>query len=99
MACQKRSSPVITQRAYEPPRKDIAIYPPEGTVVPDTVTGKIIFINRCDRCHGLPDPFIYSQKRWESILELMIPRARLLPEQAVHLRAYILEKSKVISGS
>ncbi|HET9430998.1 MAG TPA: hypothetical protein VFO70_07470 [Chitinophagaceae bacterium] len=98
-ACQKRNSPVITQRSYEPPRKNITIYPPEGTVVPDTVTGKTIFINRCDRCHGLPDPILYSQKRWVSILEIMIPRARLVPEQAVHLRAFILGKSKEVSGS
>ena len=90
IACQKKTVPVITERKTDPPEKIGTIYPPAGTVTPDTVEGKTVFITRCGRCHGLPDPVQFNSVRWESILELMIPRARIDKENAVHIRAYVL---------
>jgi hypothetical protein len=89
-ACQKKAMPVITERKTSPPPKVAAIYPPAGTVVPDTLTGKSVFINRCGRCHGLPDLASYTTKIWEGILESMIPRARIEQQNAVHVRAYVM---------
>lgn len=90
IACQKKTVPVITERKTDPPAKIGSIYPPAGTVAPDTAEGRAVFIERCGRCHGLPDPVQFNAVRWESILELMIPRARIDKEIAVHVRAYVL---------
>ncbi len=89
MSCQKKSLPVISERKTEPP-KILSVYPPPGTVVPDTLQGKQVFINRCNYCHGLPEPMQFSIAKWEGILELMIPRAGIRQENAVHVRAYVL---------
>jgi hypothetical protein len=89
LGCQKKSVPVITERKSEPP-KIARLYPPEGSVLPDTLMGKTVFINRCSRCHGLPDLQKYTRERWEDILESMIPGAGINQENAVHIRAYVL---------
>ena len=58
-------------------------------VKPDMAMGKIIFTNRCGRCHDLPDPVQFTAQRWEGILKTMIPRARLDKEQEIHVTAFI----------
>ena len=89
IACHKKSMPVIAERKYEPPKAIITSYPPPGTIAPDTAAGKIVFTNRCGKCHGLPEPLQYTAQRWDGILSYMIPRARLSNEQAVHVTAYV----------
>lgn len=84
-ACSKKAIPVITARTSEPP-------PPQKKMVdvkPDMAMGKVIFTNRCGRCHDLPMPDQYTAQRWEGILSYMIPRARLTDEQTVHVTAYL----------
>jgi hypothetical protein len=92
-ACQKKAIPVITERETPPPIISRTIYPPKETVTPDTLAGKRIFTNRCGRCHALPVPDQFSVKRWDNILPVMIPRARLDNEQALHVRAWLLANS------
>lgn len=89
-ACQKKSVPVISARKSPPPKIQGSVYAPAGTVQPDTVQGKTVFMARCNRCHGLPSPETYSAKQWENILLLMIPRAGIGNENAVHVKAYVL---------
>src|SRR6187549_3560018 len=86
VACNKKSVPVITERKMEPfkPASSNA-----SIVAPDTLAGRTIFINKCGKCHGLPDPIQFTPKRWEVILYSMIPKARLNDEQAVHVTAYV----------
>ncbi|HUM98313.1 MAG TPA: hypothetical protein PK275_10675 [Chitinophagaceae bacterium] len=93
VACNRQTLPVITDRNAAKPKIDNEIYPPAGTVKEDLVIGKTIFTNRCGRCHGLPDPALFQTNKWESILTIMIPRAKLNQEQAVHVRAYVLENA------
>ncbi len=84
-ACQKKGMPAITERKTDPP-------PPAkkaSDIKPDMAIGKVIFINRCGRCHDLPKPEQYTAKRWEGILSSMIPNARLNDEQGVHIAAYL----------
>jgi hypothetical protein len=90
VSCNKKSAPVITDRKAEPPKRIVNIYAPPGTVTPDAEKGKTLFTGSCNRCHGLPDISLYRTARWESILQTMIPRARLNEEQAVHVREYVL---------
>ena len=89
IACNKRTVPVITERKYEPSKGIVTTIPPAGLISPDTVAGKSIFMARCSSCHGLPEPTLYSEKRWDGILSSMIPKARLSKEQGVHITAYL----------
>ncbi|MEI2740488.1 MAG: hypothetical protein V9F01_17075 [Chitinophagaceae bacterium] len=84
-ACSKKNLPTITQRTAEPP----APVKKAVDVKPDIETGKIIFANRCGRCHDLPKPEQFNSQRWDGILSYMIPRARLTDEQGVHVTAYL----------
>lgn len=89
IACSKKTLPEITSRTSEPEKPTSA----KVDVVPNIKTGKIIFSNRCSRCHGLPEPSQYSAKRWETILSVMVPRAGLSKEQGIHVREYVLKNA------
>ena len=83
-ACQKKALPTITTRTTEPAKPVIVV-----DVKPDIAVGKIIFTNRCGRCHALPEPVQFTAQRWDGILSIMMPRARLDREQEVHVNAFI----------
>jgi len=85
-ACQQKTLPTITTRTTEPARPVVVV-----DVKPDIAVGKIIFTNRCGRCHDLPEPGQFTAQRWDGILSRMIPRARLDREQEVHVTAFIKE--------
>ncbi len=86
-ACQQKALPTITTRTTEPSKPVTAVV----DVKPDLAIGKIIFTNRCGRCHALPDPVQFTVQRWDGILARMIPRARLDKEQEIHVTAFIKE--------
>lgn len=86
-ACNKKSVPIITSR--ETPQPVITTTKTETLVKADITQGKQIFINRCGKCHDLPLPEQFTEKRWEGILSYMIPRARLTDEQGIHVTAYL----------
>jgi cytochrome c5 len=86
-ACQQKALPTITTRTTEPSRPVIAV----ADIKPDIAIGKIIFTNRCGRCHALPEPVQFTAQRWDGILARMIPRARLDKEQEIHVTAFIKE--------
>ncbi len=90
VSCQKKSLPAITGREAGSPIRTVFSYPPASTAAPDTIQGKAIFMARCSRCHGLPDPHQYTEGRWDVILESMLPRTRMSNANAVHVRAYVL---------
>ena len=84
ISCQKKGIPVITERKEQPGKE--AITP---NIAPDTSAGKTVFMARCGRCHVLPEPSQYSAARWEGILSSMMPKARLDPEQKIHIAAWV----------
>ncbi len=88
MACQKKAVPVITERKAELP-KGVTTTPSSLVINPDTAIGKTVFINRCGKCHGLPEPIQFTAERWNGILSYMMPKARLDEAQRVHLTAYV----------
>ena len=89
IACTKKTVPVITERKYEPSKGIVTTFPSMEIISADTVAGKSIFMARCSSCHGLPEPTLYSEERWDGILSSMIPKARLSKEQGVHITAYL----------
>jgi len=88
VSCQKKAVPVITARTVEPSAPKT-----EELSAPDLQTGKQIFTNRCGRCHGLPDPVQYTEKRWETIMVLMAPKAKLSKQEQVHVTAWVKENA------
>ena len=89
IACQKKSLPVITER----PRVSAAPVSDSARVAPDMARGKQIYSVRCARCHDAPDPGKFSQPKWDSILTVMMPRARLNREQQIHIIEYVRSNS------
>jgi hypothetical protein len=87
-SCQKKAVPVITTRTIEPSAPETEELSP-----PDLPAGKLLFTNRCGRCHGLPDPVQYTAKRWETIMVLMAPRAKLSKQEQVHVTAWVKENA------
>ena len=85
IACQKKSLPVITQRDSSRPLRgnDTTAW------VVDVSVGRNVFNNRCGRCHGLPSTDQYTSQKWDTIITLMAPRARLSGEQEFNVRAYV----------
>jgi hypothetical protein len=63
-------------------------------IVPDIDRGKMVFTNRCGRCHGLPEPGLYSIDRWETIMASMAPKARLSKADRVHVTAWAQANAK-----
>ncbi|MBL0152203.1 MAG: hypothetical protein IPP93_01450 [Chitinophagaceae bacterium] len=86
--CTPKAVPVIHDRVV-PVAANTGAAP--VTIRPDIEKGKILFNNRCGRCHALPDPAAYSETRWNFILERMIPRARMDTAEGVHVKAFILK--------
>lgn len=85
-ACQRKAIPVITERKDKISTKPVLV---KETIVADTAAGRHIFMARCGKCHGVPDPLQYTTRQWETILASMIPRSRINKEQAVHLTAFV----------
>jgi hypothetical protein len=85
VACNRKSLPVMTERKRETPVAER----PASNITPDLAQGKIIFTNRCGRCHDLPKPEQYTAERWKGILSYMNPRAGLNAEQGIHVTAFL----------
>jgi cytochrome c5 len=58
------------------------------------LTGKKIYQETCTKCHGFKDAKKYDAVAWERVLQAMIPRAKLTPDEAHHLRLYTLVYQK-----
>ena len=84
ISCQKKAIPVITGRTTEPSAPQAV----ELTAA-DLPAGKQLFANRCGRCHGLPEPAQFTAKRWETIMVLMAPKAKLSKQEQVHVTAWV----------
>ena len=93
-ACHKKTVPEINSRTeFPPPPKSSVPSLPENS--PEAIAaGKIIFETRCNRCHDLKVVDVYTPERWTTILQTMIPRARLNEEQAKQVRSYVMANAK-----
>jgi hypothetical protein len=52
--------------------------------------GKMIWQDHCNKCHKLFEPGSRSPEKWNSVLKIMIPRARLNMADAQLVRAYLI---------
>ncbi|MFI5133961.1 MAG: hypothetical protein ACHQEB_06475 [Chitinophagales bacterium] len=83
-ACHKKAVPTFSTRSI-----DINETAKKNNRPPDLESGKSTFTARCNRCHNLPDPVKYTAQRFDIILPIMIPRARLTREEADNVTAYL----------
>ncbi len=82
IGCQKKGIPVISDRT--PMRNTDTTM-----LTADTISGRMVLMRRCDRCHGLPDAIQYTADRWESIVAVMAPKARLNRQQTFDVLSYL----------
>ena len=94
LACHKKTVPEISSRTeFPPPPKSSMPSLPANS--PEAIAaGKTIFETRCNRCHDLKIVDVYTAERWTTILQTMIPRARLNEEQAKQVRSYVMANAK-----
>lgn len=56
--------------------------------------GRVVYVNRCGRCHGLKPVLKYSVQEWEPILKSMIRKARLQAIDSANVSAYVFSGAK-----
>ena len=84
-SCNHQTIPRISNRSADPP----APVRNKKQVKADALAGKTIFMNRCGKCHVLPDPGQFTKQRWDGILPVMILKAKLDDAEATALKIYI----------
>ena len=57
---------------------------------PTLAAGRALFLNRCVRCHALPNATRFSAPRLTTIVGIMSRRAQLSPKQHNALLKYLL---------
>jgi cytochrome c5 len=93
MACHNKAVPVISARTEFPPAPRSAKSIVENS--PEAITaGKVIFETKCNRCHDLKIVDAYTSERWTTILQRMIPKARLSEDQSRQVRSYVMANAK-----
>jgi hypothetical protein len=73
---------------------DVAKDMDNSATMQQLATGKSIYYGACTKCHGWKDAKKYDAVAWERILQSMIPKAKLTPDEAHHLRLYTIVYQK-----
>lgn len=56
--------------------------------------GKIVYVNRCARCHNLKPVEKFTASEWEPILKTMIPKAHLNKNESAQVTAFVTTNAK-----
>jgi mono/diheme cytochrome c family protein len=59
-----------------------------------TAAGKSIYETKCTRCHGMKPVTSYTTYRWDGILKLMAPKAKLTETEIQQVTAYVKSNAK-----
>jgi len=90
IACHKKAIPEMTNRTVQPEAPKSVT----SDVKPDLAIGKVLYETRCARCHDAPSLKKYDEQEWKGYLNTMMPRARMSPEERVHVTAYVKANCK-----
>jgi hypothetical protein len=55
----------------------------------DLQTGRTLYINNCNACHGLYSPDDYTPAQWKSIISNMGPRTSMSPSDISLVTKYV----------
>ncbi|MBS1653407.1 MAG: hypothetical protein JSU05_01070 [Bacteroidetes bacterium] len=103
VACNKKMHPSVakTEPATEPvttPVQPTAPTAPVTEVKPEDAAlisqGKSVYEAKCGKCHALKVVDVYTAQRWEGILKMMIPKAKLTEDEAAQVTAYVNANAK-----
>lgn len=56
--------------------------------------GRLVYTNRCGRCHGRKAVQKYTAQEWKPVLTIMIRKARLNAEDSANVTAYVFSNVK-----
>lgn len=106
LACNKKASPskTVTERgaATAPAKTEDAAAANKPadtgskTIQPNVAEagGKTLYSAKCTRCHADKGVENFTADRWDTILNSMIPKAKLTDEEALQVKAYIKANCK-----
>lgn len=57
--------------------------------VQDLINGKVLYINKCNKCHGLKKPSKYSAVVWDGYINDMQERAKITDNEKALIYAYL----------
>ena len=81
--CQKTSLDVSS--LYTPTSTDVTA----NATLQELQQGRTLFINNCNRCHGLYSPDDFSASQWISILGTMAPRTGMSSSETLLVAKYV----------
>ena len=82
-ACQKNS--VDTSSFYVPTSANVTV----NATLAELQEGRILYLNNCNRCHGLYSPDSYTPTQWKSVLSTMGPRTTMSSSDIVLVTKYL----------
>lgn len=56
--------------------------------------GQVVYETKCTRCHALKVVDLYTPQRWDGILKIMVPKAKLTESEAGQVTAYVRANAK-----
>jgi hypothetical protein len=90
----EKTKPPTTDPSTLPP----SLPPPNAPKGPEKPSeeemGRNIYTSSCNKCHKAKTVKNYTLVQWESILKVMVPNAKLSPEEESYLVAYIRANTK-----
>ena len=95
VSCSKKISPA----QQSPASTTVTPPPPAETVMTRSIDvkadqGKVVFTQKCGKCHALKNPADFTADQWDSILKRMAPNARLTPDETEQVAAYVRSMAK-----
>ena len=87
--CAKKNVPVSGLTAAE----EVAEMKNKYTAA-QILDGKAVYEGNCQKCHELKAPADFTVKKWDKILPGMSHKAKLTPEQAGIVRAWVITNAK-----
>ena len=61
----------------------------DNTGVNLVAAGKNVYEIKCTKCHGAKATDVYTSERWDGILKMMVPKARLTDSETEQVTAYV----------
>ncbi len=74
-----------TSMLYIPTPSDVT----STATLDDLNQGRSLYIDNCERCHGLYAPESFSSSQWKSIMNQMAPKTRLTTSEATLVTKYV----------
>ncbi|WP_118972827.1 c-type cytochrome [Taibaiella koreensis] len=87
--CTPKAGKTVAATPVETKEQIVARYPPD-----QLEKGHTLFTGNCAKCHKLKDPGSRTPAEWDKVLQRMIPKAKLSPDDGALVRAYLIANSK-----